>query len=78
MPVWWCAPDEQYWVIEPLVEAGLATEEIRAFLLRLAFDAVVSEDGAGIGAIVVDQPPLVRAAWVETIGRMLALPGPES
>ncbi len=76
--MWWCAPDEQYWVIQPLVEAGLAKDEIRAVLFRLAFDAIVCEDGAAVAGILVDQPPRVRAAWVETVGRLLALPSPDA
>ena len=65
-------------MIQPLVEAGLAMDEIRTVLFRLAFDAIVGEDGAAVADIVVNQPPRVRAAWVETVGRLLALPSPDA
>jgi hypothetical protein len=78
----WCAPPEQQlWIVQPLVEAGLAMDEIRACLFQLAFDDIVSEGratAAGIDGIVRDQPARVRAAWAEMVGRMLALSGPDA
>jgi hypothetical protein len=78
--VTWCAPEKQHWVLQPLIDAGLATEQIRAFLYQLAFDEMVS-DGRTIAAVhevVRDQPARVQAAWTEMVCRLLALPGPEA
>jgi hypothetical protein len=72
----WCAPEKQHWVIQPLVDAGLAMEQIRALVFQLAFDDLVSDGRAtvaGIHAVVRDQPARVQAAWAEMLGRMLAL-----
>ncbi len=57
---------EHHWLIEPLLDAGMTLEEIRTLVVRLA-----CEDDAVL-RLVADQPPRVRAAWHETIGRMLA------
>ena len=65
-------------MIQPLVEAGLAMDEIQTVLCRLAFDAMVGEDCAAVADIVVNQSPRVRAAWVETVGRLLALPSQDA
>ncbi|MGY1619962.1 hypothetical protein ACI797_24740 [Geodermatophilus sp. SYSU D00691] len=69
------APEQQYWVIEPLLAAGLDPDEIADLLVRLGFDTVVG-DGPGTLArlteVVEGRPPVVRAAWIETIDRMLA------
>ena len=54
--------EQQYWLIEPLVEAGMDLEEIRTLLVRLAFDAVVDPGTVPAG---------IRAAVTEMIGRML-------
>jgi hypothetical protein len=66
--------EQQYWVIQPLIDAGVELEEIRSLLLRLAFEAAVTEGRgtvAGVSSVVRDQPVGVRAAWAEVIGRML-------
>ncbi|TFV91064.1 hypothetical protein [Blastococcus sp. CT_GayMR16] len=69
------AREQPYWVIQPLVDAGLDVEQIRTLLFRLAFEAMVG-GGRGVEAevanAVLDKPQEVRAAWVETVGRMLA------
>ncbi len=61
---------EHHWLIQPLLDAGMRLEEIRTLVVRLACE----EDG--VLALVADQPPRVRAAWHEMIGRMLASGGP--
>jgi hypothetical protein len=71
--VWWFAPEQQRWILQPLVDAGLAAEEISALLCRLAVDATVSD---GLEHAVSDRPDIVRAAWTHTIDRLLSLPGP--
>ena len=70
------SPEQLYRVIEPLADAGLEREQIRDLLFRLAFDAIVSEDGMALPCltdVVRDQPPEVQAAWLRVIGRMIAL-----
>ena len=62
--------EQHSWLIQPLLEAGMGLEEIRALVVRLACE----EDG--VLRLVCDQPARVQAAWHETIGRMLALGSP--
>jgi hypothetical protein len=79
--VTWCASEKQHWVLQPLIDAGLATEQIRTFLYQLAFDGIVGEGRvtvAALHAVVADQPARVQAAWTETVCRLLALPGPDA
>jgi hypothetical protein len=62
------------WLIEPLVEAGLGTEQIRTLVYRLGFEAVVHQGAPPVDrirAVVADQPALVRAAWTEVVARMI-------
>jgi len=73
------AHEQQYWVVEPLVDAGLTAEEIRVLLVRLGFDAIVQADAAAPAdamAPVHDRPARVRAAWAEMIDRMVRLGEP--
>lgn len=71
---------ETYWIVQPLLEAGLPPEEIRDLVVRLGFEAVVC-DGRRIDArvrdLVDEHPPDVRGAWVETITRMITGPAPD-
>jgi hypothetical protein len=64
------------WVIAPLVDAGVPLDQVRELVFRLAFDDVLRQ-GSGtvgdLGEIVADQPPAVRTAWAQVIGRMLAV-----
>ena len=73
------APEQQYWIIQPLLDAGLALDEIRTLVFDLGFEAIVSE-GRGTVAdvldVVRDRPFAVRLAWQAMIGRMLALDEP--
>jgi hypothetical protein len=70
------APQQPDWVIQPLVDAGLDVEQIRALLFNLGFEAIVGVD-RGVDAWVNDavsgQPAEVHAAWLKTVGRMLTL-----
>ena len=72
--MWWFAPEQQRWVLQPLIDAGLQADDIRVLLFRLAAPAV------GVlphpHELVSDQPARVRAAWTDTIDRMLTLPRP--
>ena len=66
--------DPRQWILQPLVDAGLPSQTITDLLFRLSFDALARDgdlDG-GACAVVVGQPPAVRAAWVETLSRMIA------
>ena len=66
--------DPRQWILQPLVDAGLPPETITDLLFRLSFEAVARDgdlDG-GASAVVDGQPPAVRAAWVETLSRMIA------
>jgi hypothetical protein len=63
-------------LIEPLLRAGMDLGEIRTRLTRLAFDCIVEPGPAALSSaarMVEDQPPEVRRAWAETVGRMLEL-----
>jgi hypothetical protein len=64
------------WILQPLLDAGLEVEEIRAVLLRVAcagIDGLHDLDVSVLDA-VADRPAPVRAAWLETVGRMIACP----
>lgn len=67
-------PENPEWILEPLLAAGLGPEEITALLLRVAFEAITRgrELDASLRGMVADRPVPVRAAWIETIGRMIA------
>ncbi len=72
------AHDEQFWLIQPLLDAGLDVEEIRSLVSRLGFEAVttpVASTAACLTRLVDDRPPEVRAAWIEVVQRMIAGPG---
>jgi hypothetical protein len=61
-------------MVQPLLEAGLNVEEIRVLVFRLSFETVVGIDRGAPGdlmTLVDDQPAEVRAAWAETIDRMV-------
>ncbi|MDK3257627.1 hypothetical protein [Blastococcus capsensis] len=72
------APEQEtYWLVQPLLEAGLPLDEIRHLLCRLGFEAVVCDGrsiDARVSSLVGDRPADVRAAWVETVSRMIAWP----
>ncbi|WP_158544863.1 hypothetical protein [Blastococcus sp. TF02-09] len=66
--------DPRQWILQPLVDAGLPSETITDLLLRLSVEAVAGTgdlDG-GAHAVVDGRPSDVRAAWVETLSRMIA------
>ena len=64
-------PAQCNWVIAPLLAAGLALDEVRDHLFRLAFDGIVSDGTVGVGHLVGDQPTHLRGAWVEVVDRMI-------
>lgn len=66
--------DPRAWILQPLVDAGLPPQTITDLLFRVGFEAVARHgdlDGH-VRAVVDDQPAEVRAAWVETVSRMIA------
>ena len=68
------SPQQQHWLIQPLLDAGLQLDQIRTLVFRLAFAGIVSEGHGTLAAVrelVADQPRAVQAAWAETIGRMI-------
>jgi len=69
------APEQQYWIIEPLLDAGLDLEQIRVLLFRVAFEDIVGTSDTALTALVGDQPPAVQAAWRHAIGRMITADG---
>lgn len=72
-------PEQCHWVIQPLLAAGLALDQVRDHLFHLAFDAVVTEGrstAAAVTSLVGDQPAHLRAAWVEVVHRMITLHAP--
>ncbi|RZU31968.1 hypothetical protein [Blastococcus saxobsidens] len=68
---------ETYWLVQPLLEAGLPLEEVQDLVCRLGFAAVVCDSrtlDSRARELVGDRSADVRAAWVETIGRMIGPP----
>ncbi|WP_040337060.1 hypothetical protein [Candidatus Blastococcus massiliensis] len=66
--------DPRQWILQPLVDAGLPPQTIADLLFRLSFEAVASDGtlAGGAHAVVDGRPAPVRAAWVETLSRMIA------
>ncbi|MEU2347210.1 hypothetical protein [Modestobacter sp. NPDC049651] len=62
--------DQARWVVQPLVDVGLAAEEVGDLVFRLAFQAVVG-GGTDVHRVVADRPAAVRAAWRQTLGRLM-------
>lgn len=70
---------ETHWIVQPLLDAGLALDDIRVLVTRLGFEAVVGgrhDDCTRLLDLVADRSHDVRAAWVETIDRMTTRPLP--
>ncbi len=70
------SPEQREWVVRPLIDAGLDVNRISDLLFRLGFEDIVSQ-GRGTATQVIEmvgqEPPHVRAAWNEVIGRMILL-----
>src|SRR4051794_2014589 len=72
---------EDLWIIQPLLEAGLAPDDVEKLLLRVSFACLVTAgrcDLSDATAFLGAQPAAVQAAWVETVDRMLRVPEPRS
>jgi hypothetical protein len=69
------------WVVQPLIDAGVELDQIRVLVFRLAFEDIVGvgpNSLAGLRDLVADRPAQVRAAWAQTIGRLLLMEPPSS
>ena len=62
--------DQARWVVQPLVDAGLPADEVGDLVFRFAFEAVVG-GVADVHRVVADRPAAVRAAWQQTLGRLV-------
>ncbi len=60
-------------IVHPLIEAGLPQQKITYLLSHLAAEVMnwTRDSDSRIRALVADQPEAVRAAWLETIDRMI-------
>ncbi len=65
--------EDDQWIVQPLIDAGLGRQEITVLLVRLGFEAIVRDRDidAYLRKLVDGQPAPVRAAWVETIDRVI-------
>lgn len=63
-------------VLQPLLDAGVSVEDLRAMLFEVAFAGIVggSELDASLRDVVAGRPAAVQAAWVQVIDRMLTSP----
>ncbi|MGY1644381.1 hypothetical protein ACI782_25020 [Geodermatophilus sp. SYSU D00703] len=62
------------WVLQPLLDLDLEVERIRTLVYRLSFQVIVREGRptvADLSTVVADQPPAVKQAWTEVIGRLI-------
>ena len=61
------------WIVAPLLHAVLHVDDVRTLLLRVTFECLTGgrSDLSDVSTFLGEQPPLVRAAWVETVNRML-------
>jgi hypothetical protein len=68
--------EEQQWVVQPLLDAGVALPQVCELVFDLAFgDIVTAGRGtiASLGDLVADRSPEVRSAWAQMISRLLLL-----
>ena len=62
------------WIVAPLLGAGLAVDDVGTLLLRATFEFLIAGrrcDLSDVSTLLGRQPYAVRAAWVETVDRML-------
>ena len=67
---------DQQWVVQPLLDAGVALPQVCELVFDLAFgDIVTAGRGtiASLGDLVADRSPEVRSAWAQVISRLLLL-----
>ena len=69
-------PERQQWVVQPLLDVGVALDQVRALVFHLAFADIVTQGRgtlASVHELVADRPPEVRAAWRQTVARLVVL-----
>lgn len=61
------------WIVAPLLDAGLHLDDVRTLLFRVTFECLTGgrTDLSDVSAFLGEQPSHVRAAWVETVNRMI-------
>jgi hypothetical protein len=66
---------EELWIIQPLLDAGLELDEVRDLLFHISFQCLMGTGRSEPDAIALlgGRPPEVRAAWIETVARMLGV-----
>jgi hypothetical protein len=69
---------EDLWIIQPLLDAGLDLDAVRDLLFRVGFESLLTTGPGDVDAFLREQPPGVRAAWIETVDRMLRVPEPST
>ena len=69
---------EDLWIIQPLLDAGLDLDAVRDLLFRVGFEWLITTGPGDVDAFLRSQPPPVRAAWIETVDRMLCVPEPST
>jgi hypothetical protein len=64
---------QQLWIIAPLLEAGLGLDEVRELLFLVNCELQLDRGPTAPGpiALLCDRRPRIRAAWIETVDRML-------
>jgi hypothetical protein len=70
---------EDLWTIQPLLDAGLDLDEVGDLLFRFSFECLVETGQCDVwdaGALLPSRSTAVRAAWIETVDRMLRVPEP--
>jgi hypothetical protein len=70
------AGEQQQWVVQPLIDAGVDLDRIHELVFDLAFADLVSEGRdtlTAVSALVADQSAAVRVAWAQTIARLSLL-----
>jgi hypothetical protein len=70
------AGEQQQWVVQPLIDAGVGLDRISELVFDLAFADLVSEGRdtlTAVSALVSDQSGAVRVAWAQTIARLMSL-----
>ncbi|MGY1731199.1 hypothetical protein ACI798_06715 [Geodermatophilus sp. SYSU D01045] len=70
-------PVDPRWILQPLSDAGLGSDQVSDLVFRLAFDAVVDPGRltpAHLGSLVDGQPAHVRRAWSEVLDRLTTGP----
>ncbi len=69
---------QQHWILQPLVDVGVADDRLSELVFDLAFAGMVGPGcltPAHLGALVDGEPAAVRGAWVQVLHRMITVGG---